>query len=220
MVSYTADIVGWENKKDILKERMEFLYNHIVIHQPGEKGGYIKTDNDKDSVNIISVLNMKSVVDQPFSVSKLIKTSDGKPYQERSQAGGWSVVYMLPEQEKIDETINNEIFEAEQEQKITAAKNDSPEERRYRLSIASPIPEQVKIISVAYRRNPDVVAEIMIRANGKCELCGQQAPFLKAKDGTPYLEAHHWIPLAAGGEDTVQNSGALCPNCHRKLHFG
>jgi 5-methylcytosine-specific restriction enzyme A len=219
MVSYTADIVGWENKKDISKERLDFLYNHIIIHQPGEKGGYIKTDKSKDSVNIISVLNMKSVPEL-FSVSTLIKISDGKPYQVRSQAGGWSPVYTLPEQERTNEPINKEIFEAEQEQKVIAAKKDSPEERKNRLSLASPIPEQVQIVSIAYRRNPDVIAEIMLRANGKCEHCGQLAPFLKAKDGSPYLEVHHWIPLSQGGEDTVQNSGALCPNCHRKHHFG
>jgi len=31
---------------------------------------------------------------------------------------------------------------------------------------------------------------------------------------------HHKKTLALGGEDTVDNSLALCPNCHREMHFG
>lgn len=37
---------------------------------------------------------------------------------------------------------------------------------------------------------------------------------------SPYLEVHHKVPLALGGDDTVANATALCPNCHRQNHFG
>jgi 5-methylcytosine-specific restriction enzyme A len=33
-----------------------------------------------------------------------------------------------------------------------------------------------------------------------------------------YLECHHIVWLAEGGEDTIANTVALCPNCHRKMH--
>ncbi|TDA69847.1 HNH endonuclease signature motif containing protein, partial [Halomonas marinisediminis] len=36
---------------------------------------------------------------------------------------------------------------------------------------------------------------------------------------TPFLEVHHLIRLKDGGPDTVENCAALCPNCHRKLHY-
>jgi len=52
---------------------------------------------------------------------------------------------------------------------------------------------------------------------GTCELCDQPAPFTK-KNGDPYLEVHHVKQLADGGEDTINNAVALCPNCHRKMH--
>ena len=64
------------------------------------------------------------------------------------------------------------------------------------------------------------VVEALNRANGICESCDSPAPFLRAKDQTPFLEVHHWVPLSEGGEDTVENAGAICPNCHRKEHFG
>ena len=55
------------------------------------------------------------------------------------------------------------------------------------------------------------------RAKGVCQLCGQPAPF-KDKNGMPYLETHHIIWLADGGDDSINNTVALCPNCHRKMH--
>jgi 5-methylcytosine-specific restriction enzyme A len=54
-------------------------------------------------------------------------------------------------------------------------------------------------------------------ANGKCRLCEAPAPFLD-KDGEPYLECHHIEWLSQGGEDSIENAVALCPNCHRKMH--
>jgi 5-methylcytosine-specific restriction protein A len=71
-----------------------------------------------------------------------------------------------------------------------------------------------------YERNADVIAEVLLRANGTCERCGNSAPFLRKSDGSPYLEVHHKVRLADGGDDTVENAIAICPNCHRRAHFG
>lgn len=73
--------------------------------------------------------------------------------------------------------------------------------------------------SKAYDRDPKVVGFVEERAAGICELCDQEAPFLRS-DGTPFLEVHHIIPLAENGADIVENAAALCPNCHRACHYG
>lgn len=96
----------------------------------------------------------------------------------------------------------------------------SATDRKERLKNAPKLPQPIQVLSHAFRRNPDVVAEVLVRANGICERCKSVAPFTRASDGTPYLEVHHRITLAAGGEDTVENAIALCPNCHRYLHLG
>ncbi|WP_374725706.1 HNH endonuclease [Tardiphaga robiniae] len=57
-------------------------------------------------------------------------------------------------------------------------------------------------------------------ADGVCEECGKEAPFLKESDGKPYLEVHHVTPLSMGGADTIDNTIAVCPNCHRQYHHG
>ncbi|MFB9326978.1 HNH endonuclease [Paenibacillus aurantiacus] len=71
-------------------------------------------------------------------------------------------------------------------------------------------------VNVFYR-DPYVSEFAKRRANGRCQLCEQAAPFLN-KNKEPYLETHHIKWLAKGGEDTVENTVALCPNCHRKMH--
>ncbi|EKO3402020.1 HNH endonuclease [Vibrio fluvialis] len=37
--------------------------------------------------------------------------------------------------------------------------------------------------------------------------------------GKPYLEVHHLIRLIDDGPDTPVNCVAVCPNCHRELHY-
>ena len=92
--------------------------------------------------------------------------------------------------------------------------------RRARLAVADKSPRIAIRIVRQFIRNPDVIAEVLLRARGQCEACLQQAPFCRRSDSTPYLEVHHRIPLANGGDDTVENAIALCPNCHRQAHFG
>lgn len=103
---------------------------------------------------------------------------------------------------------------------VKVSQNDSSIARATRLSKAAKLPTKVQVISYAFTRNPDVVAEVLLRAAGNCEHCKKEAPFKRKKDLQPYLEVHHIIQLSAGGEDTVSNALALCPNCHRYLHFG
>lgn len=83
----------------------------------------------------------------------------------------------------------------------------------------NPRPKQYPTQTVTFERDSRVAAFALARAGGKCELCGEDAPFLDAS-GEPYLEVHHIIPLAEGGPDVVENVAALCPNCHREAHLG
>ena len=77
---------------------------------------------------------------------------------------------------------------------------------------------QRTVVSTQFERNPYVSMLAKRRADGTCELCRTAAPFRDATGG-PYLETHHIEWLARGGEDSVQNTVALCPNCHRKMHI-
>lgn len=80
------------------------------------------------------------------------------------------------------------------------------------------IPKKTKSITTTYDRDPLVRAWVLEKANGKCEVCLSDAPFIDASN-FPFLECHHMIPLASGGPDIVENTIAICPNCHRRVHL-
>lgn len=104
-------------------------------------------------------------------------------------------------------------------ERLQAALADTPEQRRQRLALAPKLPRVVTVTTSAFVRNADVIAEVLLRAAGRCESCLAPAPFVRRKDHSPYLEVHHKVRLADGGEDTVANAIALCPNCHRREHY-
>jgi 5-methylcytosine-specific restriction protein A len=72
--------------------------------------------------------------------------------------------------------------------------------------------------SEQFQRSPYVAEHTKRRANGICDLCNNPAPF-KNREGEPYLETHHIQWLAKGGADIIENTVALCPNCHKKMHI-
>ena len=80
-------------------------------------------------------------------------------------------------------------------------------------------PAAVQCSTTVFYRDPKVRAWILQRAAGHCELCRAPAPFVTSNED-PYLESHHVVTLSEGGSDTPDNTAALCPNCHRKLHYG
>jgi len=98
--------------------------------------------------------------------------------------------------------------------------NDNGAARDRRLARAKRLPTAITVQTTVFVRNEDVVAAVLLRAAGMCERCKREAPFKRARDSTPYLEVHHRVPLARGGEDSVENAAALCPNCHRQAHYG
>jgi 5-methylcytosine-specific restriction protein A len=73
------------------------------------------------------------------------------------------------------------------------------------------------VSTTQYDRNVWVSEYTKRKANGICQLCNQRAPFNNIA-GEPYLETHHIVWLSESGADSVENTVALCPNCHRKMH--
>lgn len=122
-------------------------------------------------------------------------------------------------------TRPGKIKRAEDEQKtfsefIESIRSLTDEE----LDIALPrdgfVPPKRTVTTEIFIRNPYVVAYALRRAKGMCQKCGKVGPFLARDSGEPFLEVHHIIPLSKGGADDIENTIALCPNCHREAHYG
>ena len=113
--------------------------------------------------------------------------------------------------------VNKSEFIGTQQSRERKAKQLDAAELAKRAKEARPKAGQRSVVSVEYERDPHVAAYAKLRANGRCQLCLNPAPFHN-KAGVPYLETHHLEWLAKGGEDTPANTVALCPNCHRRMH--
>ena len=143
------------------------------------------------------------------------------PYQEQQpdENGNIRNVWMFPLR-IIDDSDFHIPFQKQLtvfESKEKEAKRLSDNELRKRIQYSSRTPGYRKVASKSYERNPWVSEYAKRRANGICQLCDQPAPFF-TNDRKPYLETHHIIWLSKSGDDTPENTVALCPNCHRRMH--
>lgn len=114
--------------------------------------------------------------------------------------------------------ISIEALKAEEEIQAKRARALSAEALKAKAMQTGSVNVGVRsAVTQQYQRNPWVAEYARRRAAGHCELCTEPAPF-KKKSGEPFLEVHHIEWLAKGGADTIENTVALCPNCHRKMH--
>lgn len=165
----------------------------------------------------LQIINNSIDLWESFSKASLriFQTRHGRFEREDFINNKFPIKYFLKK-----DTFNLENLIQDDNNEVQKSLNDSRENRLNRLNNASTLVKKYRAISTYYVRNPDVVAETLFRANGYCERCGKTAPFLKKSNKQPYLEVHHKKALSKGGKDTLDNSIALCPDCHRELHFG
>jgi len=221
-ISYTTEIVKWEDKREISESRRQIVLGYLEEYQPKECELFRGTElGEGKAVNLITIRNLQRLAISP-PTSLLTKTIDDTTLKERTLPGGWSEVYERRDLAvfTIPSTETEESYDRKLAEDIKNASDLDPDALHRRLAAASKIPERVEIVSVGYRRNADVIVAVLNHANGVCERCRKPAPFLRKADGTPFLEVHHQTPLAEGGEDTTENALALCPNCHREVHHG
>ena len=218
-ICYTGLIVGWEDKRKLSQRRRGVVRKELEEFQPGEVNLFNAVEEvGGKAVNLLTIRNLQRL--NTFHTTALLrKVSDDLPLKKRSRSGGWSEVYDLGDLLDLP-SDTQERFDEELSVAIGRSSSLSESALRDRLASAAKTPEKIQIISMGYRRNADVIVAVLRRADGVCERCGRQAPFLRRKDDSPYLEVHHWTPLSQGGEDSIENAAALCPNCHREVHHG
>lgn len=72
--------------------------------------------------------------------------------------------------------------------------------------------------SKVFIRNSELRRRILVAAGGVCQCCKSKT--FQTAAGEWFLEVHHKKWLREGGLDHQDNLVALCPNCHRKEHYG
>ena len=194
------------------KEFVEYLINLNLKDASVKKYSqqvpvFIKSITDKDIYNIFSLEDLS------IFFEKIKKNKEFIAVNQRGNSmysAGINHYYNFFEG-RVTQNFDNAV---------SFSIRDSRENRLNRLSKYSSKAVSQEVKTTVYLRNPDVVAERLYLANGYCEDCGNKAPFNRKTDSSPYLEVHHIIPLSENGSDDIENTVALCPNCHRKRHFG
>lgn len=143
------------------------------------------------------------------------------PYyqQQTDKNGSERTVIIFP---VVKTNGKDPTFSKEQIQALTDAGNKktrdvSDAELEKRAAITGNKRSSKKVTSERPDRNPYVAELARRRAQGVCQLCEQPAPF-QNKKREPYLEVHHIVWLSRDGLDEPNNTVALCPNCHRRMH--
>jgi 5-methylcytosine-specific restriction enzyme A len=185
-----------------------------------------KTLLESDS-NGVKVYLFEVFVPDKYRYQGQVKVA-GKPYRttQPDNKGHNRRVWIFPLKKIIDEKVTTEMVAAITEEdfenklrfKERQARVLSNSELKNNLETVPKKPDVQSVVSKRYEPSA-IVAEFARRnAQGKCQLCNSTAPFLN-KDFVPFLEIHHIEWLSKGGTDTIDNAVALCPNCHRKMHF-
>lgn len=179
-----------------------------------------KTLNNSNQ-NGVAVFLFEVLKKKNFIYRGQVKLVDTPYQQKQTDINGdlrnvWVFPVQIIDQSKasIDKSIIDEYYETKV-QKIKKFSLKELEEKARQTQSSNP--SRRYTISQTYERNPYVTEFAKRRANGVCELCNQVAPFTN-KQNEPYLETHHIEWLSNGGSDTIENTVALCPNCHKKMH--
>lgn len=147
----------------------------------------------------------------------------GQPLESNEFAGAIEGKWLKTLKDLGFEIVDKRSLEAQERdfQKEVSAKLKKIKSGRLEIQTASAPPtppEKIKTEIYRFNRSTSVVAQCLYEAKGICKKCGKDAPFKRKRDGEPYLQVHHIVPLSKGGLDIVENTMAVCPNCHCEIH--
>lgn len=192
--------LGWGKSDEYCDEMMEY-YTPLLDH-----GAMWKMANGGVVCTVMPYGNEESVLNAFKSMTKQYHFPEGikirfmdNKYRYRLNGNYMLIIYYDTSYEEFDPNCTIEELRAK------AIKHSTPGSMRYQSTTSS------------YVRDRYISEYAKRRANGICQLCDQPAPFCD-DSGIPFLESHHVIWLGEGGSDSIDNTVALCPNCHRKMH--
>lgn len=158
-------------------------------------------------INEYIYLGLVELIDKPFQEEQLDENGNSRKV--------YIFLLRLITGEHYIDHVSAKIW---QEKKEKIAKTLSLAELKLRASKSHSNCTSYQTTMKQFARNENVIEYAKRLAAGVCQLCDKSAPFKDAK-GKPYLETHHIHWLVNGGDDTVENTIALCPNCHKRMHI-
>ena len=211
------DINGWESRKQTIIELKDNLSFKMYLKKSTDNRCFI---GSLDSSDIYSKIITYTVI--PKYTNLTIQRID-------KEDGGAKFIFRLFFNNNMEDLVETKNMTKQEtvlrkektiEELITAAIIHEQKKTTSHHTASNPYGNQRprKKVSNDYERDTTISAAVKQRAEGKCDLCGNNAPFVD-DSGQPFLEEHHVEWLMNGGADSLDNAVALCPNCHRKMHI-
>lgn len=172
----------------------------------------------------VSVLNIESI-DTVENIERLINTSNFSRFNQETNRF-YSATFAA-----FKRYINT-IVKEEIEEKIDQDLNNNLQQRQLNLNekklVNKPTKKKKKQYIkgiLTYPRNELEMLKAKINSNWQCEISSSHKTFINAQLNKPFVEGHHLIPMHVQDEfdntiDFADNIVTLCPNCHRKIHYG
>lgn len=231
---------SWQiiNANTAIKQTDKFFYDYRGSGVPKEILWFFEASNlsKEDRLNILLEYNgyeYSAYLKRDASLGRmsiLWNTEIGKLFREylnksdyyplcmfqRTGKNKYAISFFAGQVKKYEEALDDSYTDEDRESHARQVDIESLKhivEQRQKKEI-----EKREVTLTQFSRDPYIAEFAKRRAKGICQLCMKPAPFIK-KNGEPYLETHHIIWLANGGEDSTENTVALCPNCHRKMHI-
>lgn len=136
-----------------------------------------------------------------FLIEKL-KSENDRLWKNSSSAEDLPFATLETEVERLDAAPLNDLL------------------RAYEKRVGLKKPSRKSTTQLTFERDALVVSIARKRSNQTCEIPDCESNPIKLSNGENYVEVHHIIPLAHGGDDTIENVACLCPNHHREIHLG
>jgi len=213
---------------DHTKALYEDRWDGNVLHYTGmgRVGDQTLTSQNKTVAESISnkvELHLFEVFEaKKYLYMGVVKLAD-EPYQEEQldDKGQHRQVWVFPlmlEDKQKEVFLSDQTIKMKQELREKKVRKLDESELENRARTARRKSSKRQTISTTYERDPYITEFAKRWAKGICQLCDQPAPYVN-KNGEPHLHTHHIKWLSLGGEDSIYNTIALCPNCHDKMHI-
>jgi 5-methylcytosine-specific restriction protein A len=138
-------------------------------------------------------------------------------YEELMKVAGDSILNI----DYLKVLSNEKISSTEQQiNRVTLIDNPAAALAEIRKIVSNEPPPKREVTLKKAVRNPKIARLVKENAKYVCEICGRQ-PFIQ-KNGQPYAEADHIVPLGGdtNGLDSPDNMRCLCSLCHAIITYG
>lgn len=146
--------------------------------------------------------------------------------------GAKDVSIVVPDKETVEvDDIIDALIDMEDERDIKEASVYDNKDDIEKSNNREPVLKTGLENNNRYSTDPRLAKTAIKNAGYVCELSGKVGLNHSTFDsihGTKYLEAHHLVPMKAQKDfislginlDRLENIVALCPNCHKAVHYG